>query len=83
MRDETLVMHAEINIGGCMIMVAEATEQYKVQTAAFFIYVDGCDKALQTAIENGASVVREPATQGYGRSAGVKDVFGNTWWLTS
>ncbi|WP_431200968.1 hypothetical protein ACQ86K_30970 [Mucilaginibacter sp. P19] len=24
-----------------------------------------------------------PADQPYGRSAGVKDPFGNTWWITN
>jgi PhnB protein len=83
MRDENLIMHAEISIGGSIIMFADATEQYKQQPANLFIYVDDCDRVYQTALENGATIVREPASQGYGRSAGVKDIFGNTWWITS
>ena len=83
MRDEKLIMHAEVSIGGSVIMFADATEQYKQQPAAFFIYVDDCDAVYQKALENGATIVREPANQGYGRSAGVKDPFGNTWWITA
>ena len=82
MRTETLIMHAEINIGGSCIMFADATEQFKVQTAGLFIYVDDCDSVYQKALDNGASNVMEPTDQEYGRSAGVKDPFGNTWWIT-
>ena len=82
MRDENLIMHAEINIGGSVIMFADATEQFKQQPAGMFIYVDDCDTVYQKAIENGATTVREPENQEYGRSAGVKDAFGNTWWIT-
>ena len=82
MRTETLIMHAESSIGESVIMFADATEQYKVQTGSFFIYVDDCDAIYQKALDNGAVTVSEPAAQSYGRSAGVKDLFGNTWWLT-
>jgi len=83
MRDEKLIMHAEISFGDSVIMVADATELYQPQPAGLFIYVDDCDTVYQKALENGATTVSEPADQSYGRSAGIKDAFGNTWWLTS
>jgi PhnB protein len=83
MRTETLVMHGEISIGNSVIMFADVTEQHAKQTAGLFIYVDDCDKVYQKALANGASTITEPANQGYGRSAGIKDPFGNTWWLTA
>ncbi|HZY39997.1 MAG TPA: VOC family protein [Mucilaginibacter sp.] len=83
MRDETLIMHAEISIGGSVIMFADATEHYPERPAGMFIYVDDCDGVYKKAIENGAISVTEPGDQSYGRSAGVCDPFGNTWWLTS
>jgi PhnB protein len=83
MRTETLIMHAEISIGGSVMMFADVTEQHAKQTAGLFIYVDDCDKVYQKALTNGAVTVTEPADQDYGRSAGVKDPFGNTWWLTA
>jgi PhnB protein len=82
MRDENMIMHAEISIGGSVIMFADATEQFKQQSAGMFIYVDECDAVYQKALANGATTVREPENQEYGRSAGVKDAFGNTWWIT-
>jgi PhnB protein len=83
MRDEHLIMHAEISIGGSVIMFADATELYKERTAGMFMYVDDCDAVYKKALENGATMVMEPADQSYGRSAGITDPFGNTWWITS
>jgi PhnB protein len=83
MRTETLIMHAEISIGSSVIMFADTTEQFAKQTAGLFIYVDDCDKIYQRALANGAETVMEPADQSYGRSAGIKDPFSNTWWLTT
>lgn len=83
MRTETLIMHAEISIGGSVVMFADATEQYAKQNAGLFMYVDDCDAVYQKALANGAGTATEPADQSYGRSAGIHDPFGNTWWLTS
>lgn len=83
MRDEKLIQHGEINIGGSVIMFADTTEQYPSRPGSFFIYVDDCDAVYQKALENGATTVTEPADQGYGRSAGVTDAFDNTWWVTA
>jgi PhnB protein len=83
MRDETLIMHAEISIGGSIVMFADATEQYKTQTAGLFLYVADCDAVYNKAVENGASSAGAPADQSYGRSGGFKDPFGNTWWITT
>jgi PhnB protein len=83
MRTETIIMHAEISIGGSVIMFADATEQFGKQTAGLFIYVDDCDNVYKNALDNGAINIMEPADQEYGRSSGVMDQFGNTWWITS
>jgi PhnB protein len=83
MRDEKLIMHAEVKIGNSVIMLADATEQYSKQGAGLFVYVDDCDKVYSAALTNGAASKSEPADQSYGRSAGFTDAFGNTWWITS
>ena len=81
--DHQTIMHAEVNISGSVIMFAEATEEYPVQTANLFVYVDNADENYHVALQNGATSVNEPADQPYGRSCGVKDPFGNSWWITS
>ena len=82
MRDENTIMHAEINIHGSTIMLADSTDTYPPQHAGMFVYVENCDQAYQKALEKGAESIMPPADQSYGRSAGVKDPFGNTWWIT-
>jgi uncharacterized glyoxalase superfamily protein PhnB len=83
MHDEKTIMHAELKIGDSKIMFADATEQWKVQPAGLFIYVDGADVVYNKAKLKGAEVVTLMTDQSYGRSGGVKDPFGNTWWITS
>lgn len=82
LRDEKHIMHAEIAIGGAVVMFADATEQFKQQNAGMFLYVEDCDATYKKAIENGADERMAPADQSYGRSAGFDDPFGNTWWVT-
>lgn len=83
MRTETLIQHAEITIGQSVIMLADATDQFKKQPAGIFVYVDDCDAVFKKAIDNGATTSMAPADQSYGRSGGFNDAFGNTWWVTS
>ena len=83
MRDENTIMHAEIMIGGSTIMFADATEKFKVSNAGMFVYVDDADQTYKSALKNGASVLTELENQPYGLSGGIKDPFGNVWWITS
>lgn len=83
LRDDQTLMHGEVSIVGSTIMFAEATDEYKVQNAGMFVYVDDCDNAYQLALDAGSQSIMPPADQSYGRSAGVTDPFGNTWWITS
>lgn len=84
LRDDGItIMHAEAKIGECIVMFAQVTEQWPSQTANLFVYVNDADKSYATALENGGISVMEPADQSYGRSCGVKDPSGNTWWITS
>ena len=80
--DGVTIMHAELKIGECTIMFAQATEQWTLQTANLFIYVNDADKSYATALESGGISVMEPADQSYGRACGVKYPSENTWWIT-
>lgn len=76
------VMHAELQIGDSMVMVGEATDQWKPMPATVALYVEDTDGWYRRAVQAGASSVREPSDQFYGdRSAGVKDFAGNHWWI--
>ena len=83
MNDDNTIMHAELMIGEVTIMFADANTVFQPQTSGLFVYVEKADNSFQKAIEAGASVVTELSDLPYGRSGGVKDPCGNTWWITS
>ena len=83
MRDESTIMHAEIIINGSTIMFADSTEKIPPQTAGMFIYVPDADKTYKKAVDAGATTVMELSDQSYGRTCGVNDPCGNSWWITS
>ncbi len=77
------IMHAEVNINGSTVMFADSTNQWEVQVAGLFVYVENADETFARAMAAGADVVLELADKEYGRSGGIKDPTGNTWWITS
>lgn len=77
------IVHAEVQINGCNIMMADVTEDFDTANSNLFIYVDDADETYQLALQNGATVVNEIADQSYGRGGGVKDPWGNVWWISS
>lgn len=80
---EDLIMHAELQLGNSTIMCASATEQWNIQPAGIFIYVEHADATYHQAIQLGCTTVMDLSDQSYGRTCGVKDPYGNTWWITS
>src|SRR5436309_15419961 len=65
--------HAEVKIGGAMIMLADAStsDTGTPMPGMIHLYVDEVDKTYRKALEAGGTSVREPEDQFYGdRSAG-------------
>ena len=83
MRDENIIMHAEITVGESVIMFANSTDQFPPRTGGFFIYVPDADEAYHKAIALGATPLMPVSDQPYGRSGGIVDPYGNTWWPTT
>lgn len=81
--DNETIQHAEVQMSGSTIMFADATGQWKPQTANMFVYVDDVDETYRRALAHGATTEMELNDQSYGRTCGVKDPFGNVWWITS
>ena len=81
--DGELTGHCEAQIGGSTIMFSNCRGEWPPVTANMFVYVKDADAAFARAIDSGGSTVMELADQDYGRSGGVKDPFGNVWWITS
>jgi uncharacterized glyoxalase superfamily protein PhnB len=80
---ENLVRHAEINIDGSIIMLADSTEQFKPHETTLMVYVENADETFKKAVAEGGEIIRELSNQEYGRSGGIKDPFGISWWITS
>ena len=83
LNDDQSLMHGEVNIGGSTIMFGNSSDQWSAQPAGLYINVEDADKTYQKALDNGATAVMEMSDKDYGRTGGVKDPFGNTWWITA
>lgn len=81
--DGDIILHSEFSIGDCTVMFASANEMWPPQTASLFIYVQNADTTFNNALGHGAVSVMNLTDQDYGRTCGIKDPFGNTWWITS
>jgi len=77
------VAHAEVNIGNSKVMIGQVPAERAIR-AMLHLYVTDTDAAYNRAIAAGATSVREPADQFYGdRSGGVRDMWGNEWWMAT
>lgn len=83
LRDDGKIRHAEVMIGNSTVMFTESTDDWGASNAGMFVYVPDADAAYQKALDAGATSIMPPSDQSYGRSSGVTDPFGNTWWITS
>lgn len=83
LRGDKTVQHGEIMIGGSTIMFSGSTSEFPPVNAHFFIYVEDVDATYQKAVELSAETIENIAEQDYGRSCGIRDPFGNVWWITT
>lgn len=76
------IMHADVTIGDSHVMLTEGMENFPPLPGSNFLYVADVDATYRNAIEAGATSMMEPSDQFYGdRTAGVRDQFGNEWWI--
>jgi len=87
-----VIRHAEIKVGDSPIMLHEEVPEFpelkSVQAMGgsplnLFCYVDDVDAFVARAISAGARENGKITDQPYGRSGGVNDPFGLTWWVTT
>ena len=83
LNDDQSLMHGEVNIGGSTIMFGNSSDQWTQQPAGLYISVENADQTFQKALDNGATEIMKLSDKDYGRTGGVKDPFGNTWWITT
>jgi len=80
----TFVLHAKIRVGGSVIEMGEAHDEWQPMPTMFYVYVDDVDAWYRRALAAGAASMEAPALQPYGeRRAAVRDAFGNQWYLAA
>jgi PhnB protein len=79
-----VIHHLMLKIGDSFMEMGEAQGPYQPMPAMYYLYVSDCDAVYERAIEAGATSISAPADQPYGdRNAGVKDAFGNQWYIAT
>ena len=79
-----VIHHATLKIGDSHIEMGEAHDKYEPLPSMFYLYVPNVDDLYRQAVAAGATSFQEPTDQFYGdRSAGVRDAFGNTWYIAT
>lgn len=82
MREDGSIMHAELDIDGAKLMLADATLEYKANKATFYVYVANVDATYQKALSYGATEIQAPEDSECGdRYGAFEDYFGNQWWV--
>jgi PhnB protein len=81
---EGVIHHVTMKIGDSHLEMGEAHEAYQPMSSMFYLYVPDCDALYHRALAAGATSISEPKDQTYGdRSGGVKDAFGNQWYIAT
>jgi len=79
-----VVNHAALRMGDSVIEMGEAHDKYETMLAMFYLYVPNMENVYRQALAAGATSFQEPTDQPYGdRNAGVKDNFGNKWYIAT
>jgi PhnB protein len=77
--------HVEAKIGDSMIVMEVSDPPHPGgKPASIYVYVDDVDASYQRALAAGATSVAAPEDKPYQeRAAGVKDSFGNIWYIAT
>lgn len=77
--------HVEAAIGDSVVVLEVGDPPAAIAApASIYVYVPDVDAAYGRALEAGAEEIAPPEDKPYHeRAAGVKDSFGNTWWIAT
>jgi PhnB protein len=81
-------VHGEVRIGDSMLMIGGGIPGREFRATAspqaLHVYVTDTDAIYQKALDAGATSIGAPQDHDYGeRGAGVKDAFGNYWYIAT
>jgi PhnB protein len=77
--------HVEARIGdSAIVLEASSPPPPGGHPSSIYVYVPDVDAAYARAINAGAAAISAPEEKPYDeRSAGVRDTFGNVWWIAT
>lgn len=79
-----VIHHVTMKVGNAHLEMGEAHGIYQPMPGMFYLYVPDCDTVYQRALAAGATSIAAPTDHDYGdRSGGVKDAFGNQWYIAT
>jgi PhnB protein len=87
-RPDGSIIHAEVRIGDCPIMIGDVTgpaAEFGPMPSSIYLYVSDCDSVYQQAIIAGGESVKEVQDIPFNgeRYGGVRDPVGNIWWIAT
>ncbi len=81
---EGAVLHATIRIGNATLEIDEAHGEFQPMPCHLHVYVPDTDAVYAQALRAGAASIETPQDKPYGdRAAGVKDAWGNSWFIAT
>jgi PhnB protein len=82
--EDGAIGHAEIRVGDTVVLAFDRRPGWPAMPSLLRVFVPDADVAMARAVEGGARVVTEAATNAWGARGGrVRDPFGNIWWVTA
>jgi PhnB protein len=84
-RPDGTVMHAEMRVHDSVVMLADATDQWRAVPASLHVYVEDVDAVYARALAAGGDPLQEPSRKpdDPDRRGGFVDPAGNSWWIAT
>lgn len=84
-RPDGSLMHAEVRIDDCIVMVGGGATEFADANVHLHLYVKDALATFEKAITAGATVVREleQARDDDDLRGGIQDPWGTTWWIAT
>jgi PhnB protein len=83
-RPNGAIMHATMQIGDSMLMLADPTPEFGAMPTSIYLYVTDCDAVYHRALSSGGvsvfPIMTLPSGERYG---GIKDPCDNIWWVAT